>query len=511
MPHQTKPNDPASYSYGHTIGDFPELAYALGQGKKAPTLEDIAKMRGQKLQGTTFVDTNNTDNFINQANQFGVSGTNMNALGFGGLSKFIPQAQNIYTQLLSKSPEQQAKEDRINTGLLFLNFFSNLGAQSSQLGATGLGATNVAIQDTANKYIQQVEANRKRKDAERKGVVNLAMQMKATSDARELAKLKLRPKVVPLYKIDKEKEGEPVKNVVEGSPEYLNLTSVGGNYSVVAPKVPDIYEDDFGVKRYKSGPFANQKVSDVINSDKVAKGENLETESENEEGENNSSIPNLKKLTKVEMGYVKQYRAEIEKLTKDFRDIQSGYQKIVKFYNTKGAIGDYGLAVQFAKLIDPGSVAREGEVAAVQRAGSLPDTLKAQLINAINGKGGLPERVRAGIYNRAIEIFNTERTKAIDVVNKFKGLLASDLGDNTQGGRLEFFTIEPEVPTSQLIDLSQIKDKDFVYNEQEIEKMTVQELTTVLQQDLTTEQTQFILKILKKKKKANKEANQGTN
>lgn len=152
-------------------------------------LEDIIKNLNIDiaLKDGINVPSEQTDNFINQANQFGVSGTNMNALGFGGLNKFIPQAQNIYTKLLSKSPEQQAKEDRINTGLLFLNFFSNLGAQSSQPGATGLGATNLAIQDTANKYIQQVEANRKRKDAERKGVVNLAMQLKTAKDARDLA------------------------------------------------------------------------------------------------------------------------------------------------------------------------------------------------------------------------------------------------------------------------------------------------------------------------------------
>ena len=162
-------------------------------------------------------------------------------------------------------------------------------------------------------------------------------------------------------------------------------------------------------------------------------------------------------------------------------------------------------------MIDPGSVAREGEVAAVQKAGSLPDTVKAQLINALNGRGGLPQRIRAGIYNRAIEIFNTERTKAVDIVDKFKGLLASDLGDDKQGARLEFFTIEPEVALTDLINLDDIKDEPFVYNEEKIKTMSVQELTTVLQQELTTQQTQFILKILKEKKAKNKASKQGNN
>ena len=41
--------------------------------------------------------------------------------------------------------------------------------------------------------------------------------------------------------------------------------------------------------------------------------------------------------------------------------------------------------------------------------------------------------------------------------------------------------------------------------------MSVQELTTVLQQELTTQQTQFILKILKEKKAKNKASKQGNN
>ena len=56
--------------------------------------------------------------------------------------------------------------------------------------------------------------------------------------------------------------------------------------------------------------------------------------------------------------------------------------------------------------------------------------------------------------------------------------------------------------------LSKIKDKTFVYDEEKIKTMSVLELTTVLQQELTDPQTKFILKILKEKKKANK---QGTN
>ena len=509
MPHQTKPNDPTSYALGHTIGDFPELASALGQGKKAPTLEDIAKMRGQKLQGTTFVDTNNTDNFINQANQFGVSGTNMNALGFGGLSKFIPQAQNIYTQLLSKSPEQQAKEDRINTGLLFLNFFSNLGAQSSQPGATGLGATNVAIQDTANKYIQQVEANRKKQEAERKGVVNLARQMKATSDARELALAKLKPKVVTLYKMpDNKKAGANTMQVIEGGAEYLNLTAKGGGYSVDKPDFGKVTEDDFGDKVYVGGIYDGQKFSEVQNANKIDNNENVDTESEDNEGNIVSTKPKLMRLTKTQHSQAKDFRKTIMDETKDFRkDIQTGYLKIMQFYDNRDPIGDYSLAVGYAKMIDPGSVAREGEVNAVANSGSIPDTLKAQLLNALTGNGRLPQRVRAGIYNRAIEIFNTERGKALEIINKVNESWSSQIGGRTdQLGHILHYTVEPEADVSKKVDISKIPEtKDFVFNEEAIKKMTIEQLRDIIAfQNLTVPQLQFIGNLVKEKRKKKK-------
>ena len=540
MPHQIKPGDKNSVLYGHTIGELtPSIIDTLG--------------KKDNNQGTTIVDTKDADSFINKQNQIGVSGgVNQINPNLGTLGQYIPQAQTIFDTLYSKSPEEQEREDRINTGMMMLNFFTKMGAEASRPGATALGAANVAGADTASMYIKQVNAERARRDAKKKGVVGLASQLMAKDQTSGTpkpynvlnpdivnrlfgTKLKQNDKIsltakqfnqlpvgtvtdfaepkqqkqIPIYQVS---DGN-VKMVVEFGEDY-NRELSSGKYTTVKPaekKAPTTYEDDFGQRRYLTGENEGKLVSEVQNSKKVENNENIDGEIENEDETVSTNKPKLKRLTKVEMGYVKGYRAEIEKLTKDFRDIQSGYQKIVKFYNTKGAIGDYGLAVQFAKLIDPGSVAREGEVAAVQKAGSLPDTVKAQLINALNGRGGLPQRIRAGIYNRAIEIFNTERTKAVDIVDKFKGLLASDLGDDKQGARLEFFTIEPEVALTDLINLDDIKDEPFVYNEEKIKTMSVQELTTVLQQELTTQQTQFILKILKEKKAKNKASKQGNN
>ena len=155
-------------------------------------------------------------------------------------------------------------------------------------------------------------------------------------------------------------------------------------------------------------------------------------------------------------------------------------------------------------MIDPGSVAREGEVNAVANSGSIPDTLKAQLLNAITGNGRLPQRVRAGIYNRAIEIFNTERLKALEIINETNKSWSVQVGRKDQLGHILHYKIEPEADVSKKVDLSKlIEEKDFVFNEQALKGMTVQQLRDIIAfQKLTTEQLIIVGNLVKEKLKA---------
>jgi hypothetical protein len=105
---------------------------------------------------------------------FGVSGTNTQALTGGALNNitdYIPQAQTLMSTLYGKTPEQQEREDRINTGMMFLNFFTKMAAEASKPGATGLGSASIAGADTAQLYIDRINKERERKLKERQGVV----------------------------------------------------------------------------------------------------------------------------------------------------------------------------------------------------------------------------------------------------------------------------------------------------------------------------------------------------
>jgi len=133
------------------------------------------------IPGTYQYESSVTPNNQTTNNQmFGASGTNTQALSGGALNNitdYIPQAQTIMSTLYGKTPEQQEREDRINTGIMFLNFFSKMGAEASKPGATALGAANIAGADTAKQYIARKEAERERKLKERQGVVSLATQL----------------------------------------------------------------------------------------------------------------------------------------------------------------------------------------------------------------------------------------------------------------------------------------------------------------------------------------------
>jgi len=151
--------------------------------------EDIDKFTPEQLnifKNTLGVDNltpgvyqyGNTATTNNQA--FGASGTTPQALTGGALNNitdYIPQAQALMSTLYGKTPEQQEREDRINTGTMFLNFFTKMAAEASKPGATGLGAASLAGADTAQLYIDRINKERERKLKERQGVVSLATQL----------------------------------------------------------------------------------------------------------------------------------------------------------------------------------------------------------------------------------------------------------------------------------------------------------------------------------------------
>mgnify|MGYP003655584819 FL=1 len=333
------------------------------------------------------------------------------------------------------------------------------------------------------------------------------MQLKSAKDAKDIATRKIKSEVVPLYKVGEGVTGEKIKNVIKGSSEYIKLTTIDKTYSTVKPDMGTIKEDEFGVQFFIGGKNDGKRVRDVFNEDKIKKGENVDTEEEDDDGLIVSTEPTLLKLTKTQHTQAKDFRKSIMDQTKDYRDdIEPGFRKILQFFNDQDPIGDYALAVGFAKMIDPGSVAKEGEVRAVQKSGSLPEELKAQLINALTGQGPLPPRVRAGIVNRAIDIYNSERQKVTSVIERVSKSWASQIQRSDQQGHIVHFDVGEEYK-GEKIDLSTLPESSnqpFVFDEGAVKQLSIPQLTALFQQNLTQPQIKFVLEVLKEKKKRGK-------
>jgi hypothetical protein len=105
-----------------------------------------------------------------------------------------------------------------------------------------------------------------------------------------------------------------------------------------------------------------------------------------------------------------------------FEIVKQGYGNITTFYSNPNATSDYALAVAFAKVLDPGSVAREGEVAAVQNAGARIPALGQALRNAVTGEGSLTPEVRQQIAELATQIYTERAGAAQTTLDSYTGL-----------------------------------------------------------------------------------------
>lgn len=121
-------------------------------------------------------------------------------------------------------------------------------------------------------------------------------------------------------------------------------------------------------------------------------------------------------LTDEQFQKLKSINADLVKRTKEFGEIRDGFLRIKDLYDNPSGVNDYGLAVAFAKILDPGSVAREGEVRAVSAAGSPFYAFAAQAKNFFSGQGTLPAKVRNEIMNSANISYGRYKKIAQDAV-----------------------------------------------------------------------------------------------
>ena len=101
-------------------------------------------------------------------------------------------------------------------------------------------------------------------------------------------------------------------------------------------------------------------------------------------------------------------RKEFLGQAKPYIEISQAYRKIEEATKSPSAAGDVSLVFAFMKILDPGSVVREGEFATAQNAGGIPDRVRAQYNAAISGQKLAPAQ-RADFLNQAKNLARSQK------------------------------------------------------------------------------------------------------
>ena len=101
-------------------------------------------------------------------------------------------------------------------------------------------------------------------------------------------------------------------------------------------------------------------------------------------------------------------RKEFLAQAKPYIEISQAYRKIEEATKVPSAAGDVSLVFAFMKILDPGSVVREGEFATAQNAAGVPDRIRAQYNAAMSGQKLAPAQ-REDFLNQAKNLARSQK------------------------------------------------------------------------------------------------------
>jgi hypothetical protein len=107
--------------------------------------------------------------------------------------------------------------------------------------------------------------------------------------------------------------------------------------------------------------------------------------------------------------------------TKAFSEQAQAFGRIVASAKDPSAAGDLALIFNYMKVLDPGSVVREGEFANAQNAGGVQDTIRAQYNNVLRGER-LTENQRQDFLTRATMLYDQAEAQHQDVRSGYESI-----------------------------------------------------------------------------------------
>lgn len=124
------------------------------------------------------------------------------------------------------------------------------------------------------------------------------------------------------------------------------------------------------------------------------------------------------KLTKDRFDNATKIRGEIFKASTEFDKIDSAFGRIQASVKDPSAAGDLALIFNFMKMLDPGSVVREGEFATAQNAAGVPERIRNTYQRLLTGER-LSKVQRTDFIKQSDNIFKKSKEQNNEKVEKF--------------------------------------------------------------------------------------------
>jgi hypothetical protein len=335
-------------------------------------------------------------------NPLGVSGTTLSGLGDqnGALYQFLKQTSGGSSnaqRAIDLAGQLVPQYQEVNPWEVAFQYFAEMGRQASQPGATAFGAAVGSMQVPLD-YLNAKKKEKRESDSARlQTALTLGPSLKPDAGkvtyrpatAAELAQYGAASGQMgsdgKFYDLSKTASTagnglkpfslinsanlEDIRRViptasVDASGNIL-LTDTEAALSGVRPYIGEkVTPDKDGAKAAK---YADDGTGVIRYTENPPEGKSI--------GDEVFAGIDISGFTTNDRIFAGELRDDLTRALGDFEDINSSMKDINSFYTlattTANPISDYSLAVQYAKIIDPGTAAREGEVAAIASAGSL--------------------------------------------------------------------------------------------------------------------------------------------
>jgi len=116
-----------------------------------------------------------------------------------------------------------------------------------------------------------------------------------------------------------------------------------------------------------------------------------------------------------------QLRQQYLNQNKPFSEVRDAYARIQESVKEPSAAGDLALIFNYMKMLDPGSVVREGEFATAQNAAGIPDRIRAQYNKVISGERLAPA-TRSDFLSRSKGLYASQENQYKQSRKEFRAL-----------------------------------------------------------------------------------------